>query len=66
MTTLYMYGDSFGADWRTDWQWHRQLVSRLNLNGVNIDRVVNQCVSGCSNDYSFDMFTKTDNNQVTL
>ena len=58
MTTLYMYGDSFGADWRTDWQWHRQLVSRLNMNGVNIDRVVNQCVSGCSNDYSFDLFTK--------
>ena len=58
MTTLYMYGDSFGADWRTDWQWHRQLVSRLNMNGVNIQRVVNQCVSGCSNDYSFDMFTK--------
>ncbi len=58
MTTLYMYGDSFGADWRTDWQWHRQLVSRLNMDGVNIQRVVNQSVSGCSNDYSFDMFTK--------
>lgn len=58
MTTLYIYGDSFGADWKTDWQWHRQLVSKLNMNGVRIDRVVNQCVCGCSNDYSFDMFTK--------
>ena len=67
MTTLYMYGDSFGADWRTDWQWHRQLVSRLNMNGADIQRVVNpQCVSGCPNDYSFDMFTPSDRQQRVI
>tara|TARA_B100001057_G_scaffold490743_1_gene579631 strand:- start:2505 stop:3299 length:795 start_codon:yes stop_codon:yes gene_type:complete len=58
MTTLFIYGDSFGADWNANWQWHRQLVAMLNTNGKGITRVVNQSVSGCSNDYSFDLFSR--------
>ena len=41
--TLWIYGDSFGVDWKVDWGWHRQLAGQLN-----VDKVVNQCCSGCA------------------
>ena len=45
--TLWIYGDSFGVDWKVDWGWHRQLAGQLN-----VDKVVNQCCSGCANEWS--------------
>ncbi len=45
--TLWIYGDSFGVDWKVDWGWQRQLAGQLK-----VDKVVNQCCSGCANEWS--------------
>jgi len=45
--TLWIYGDSFAVDWKVDWGWQRILVNGL----PDVDRVVNQACSGCSNDW---------------
>ena len=47
MSTLWIYGDSFGVDWKIDWVWQRSLAERLG-----VDRAVNQSCSGSANEWS--------------
>tara|TARA_Y200000002_G_scaffold279826_1_gene233928 strand:+ start:2536 stop:3312 length:777 start_codon:yes stop_codon:yes gene_type:complete len=51
MKTLWIYGDSFGVDWKVDWGWQRQLTQKLN-----VDKVVNQACSGSANEWGAKLF----------
>ena len=44
MRTLYIFGDSFTVDYKTDWTWTRQLADKLR-----VDAMFNDSIIGCSN-----------------
>ena len=46
MRTLYIFGDSFTVDYKTDWTWTRQLADKLR-----VDAMMNNSIIGCSNEW---------------
>tara|TARA_X000001036_G_scaffold120973_1_gene114533 strand:- start:1831 stop:2625 length:795 start_codon:yes stop_codon:yes gene_type:complete len=46
MRTLYIFGDSFTVDYKTDWTWTRQLADKLR-----VDAMFNDSIIGCSNEW---------------
>ena len=34
MRTLYIFGDSFTVDYKTDWTWTRQLADKLRVDAM--------------------------------
>ena len=42
MRTLYIFGDSFTVDYKTDWTWTRQLADKLR-----VDAMMNNSIIGC-------------------
>ena len=54
--TLWIYGDSFGVDWKIDWGWQRLLANKLADDYFPNLRVVNNCCSGSSNEWGARLF----------
>ena len=46
MRTLYIFGDSFTVDYKTDWTWTRQMADKLR-----VDAMLNNSIIGCSNEW---------------